>query len=114
MENKILPALLICVAITSIPSKATAETFSKQHQAVAQVFRSNEEKSAKDAVWTLSNYFKVGVFDNGLNRDGYASYVCNVLYDYGFKGKGINVHIIDIVKLKQTQEWVKLGKAVCL
>jgi hypothetical protein len=36
-----------------------------------------------------------------------------VLDDYGFKGKGVWVKIIDIVKLKQSDQWVKLGDTHC-
>lgn len=78
-----------------------------------KLFQSSEEKTAKDAVWTSKNIFKVGVFDNGSRRDGYASYVCQVLYEHGFKGRGVWVQVIDILKLTQHSKWVKLGEARC-
>ncbi len=31
-----------------------------------------------------------------MKRDGDAEYVCQVLYDHGFKGKGVLVSVIDI------------------
>lgn len=57
--------------------------------------------------------FKVGVLDNGTERDGYADYVCSVLVERGLRGKGISVQVIDIAKLVRTNKWVKLGEAHC-
>ena len=54
------------------------------------------------------------MLDDKKPRDGYANYVCEVLYDYGFKGLGIWVQVVDIARLKQTGKWVKLGEAHCL
>ncbi|EXA69808.1 hypothetical protein J503_0812 [Acinetobacter baumannii 984213] len=81
-------------------------------QAVVEHFKSNE-KIAKDSVWTSKTMFKVGVLDDGNNRDGYANYVCQVLEDYGFKGSSISVQVIDIQKLVSTNKWIKLGEAHC-
>jgi len=94
-------------------TQANAEIFSAQHEQVKKLFQSNEEKTAKDAVWTARDIFKVGVIDDGTLRDGYAEYVCQILYDYGFKGKKVWVQIIDIIKLTRNGDWVKLGEAHC-
>lgn len=75
---------------------------------------SRDEPTSKDAVWTADDVFKVGVIDDGTDRSGYAEYVCNVLYDYGFKEKKVWVQVIDIVKLTRTNKWEKLGEAHCL
>lgn len=80
---------------------------------VAERFKSKQEKLAKDATWTSDDIFKVGVINNGTSRSGYAQYVCSVLDDYGFKGKGVQVHIIDIVKLVNTNKWETIGLANC-
>ena len=90
-----------------------AESYGPKHDKVAKIFQSKQEPTAKDAVWTAKKIFKVGVIDNGANRNGYAGYVCGVLYDEGLKGHGVRVQIIDIVKLVQTKKWVKLGEARC-
>jgi hypothetical protein len=92
---------------------AMAENYSVNHENVRKLFQSNEEKTAKDAVWTANNIFKVGVISNGKNRNGYAQYVCSVLDDYGFNGKGIWVQIIDIIKLTNDEQWKKLGESRC-
>jgi len=102
--------LFSCFAISA---QANAGTYSANHQKVVKLFQSNAEKTAKDATWTANDIFKVGVFDNHSNRNGYAGYVCQVLYDYGFKGQNVWVQIIDIVKLTQQNKWVKLGEAHC-
>lgn len=75
---------------------------------------SADEPTSKDAVWTADEIFKVGVISDGTDRSGYAEYVCNILYDYGFRGKKIWVQVVDIVKLTRTNKWEKLGEAHCL
>lgn len=102
-----LAFLILCSA------PAIAETYSVNHEKVKKLFQSNEEKTAKDAVWTANDIFKVGVITDGTNRNGYAEYVCSVLDDYGFKGKKIWVQIIDIVKLTNNGKWEKLGESRC-
>jgi len=96
-----------------ISPQINAKTYSSNHEKVKKLFQSNEEKTAKDAIWTANNIFKVGVVNDGTNRNGYASYVCSTLYDYGFKGKNIWVQVIDIIKLKNNGKWVKLGESRC-
>ena len=113
MKFKItITVLALTVAILS-SSLTYAETYSKKHIEVEKLFKSNEEKTAKDAVWTADTIFKVGVINDGSNRNGYAQYICSVLDDYGFKGKGIWVQVIDIVKLTGSGKWVKIGESRC-
>ncbi len=109
MNNKIITIIL--VALVSLT--ANAETFSDNHETVKNHFISDKEKTTKDALWTTEDIFKVGVFDDGSNRNGYAEYVCLILLQHGFKGKNIWVHVIDISKLLQNKEWVKLGDTFC-
>lgn len=85
--------------------------FKKAQQRVVDHFKT--EKLARDSVWANNQLFKVGVLDDGTERDGYAQYVCQVLVDYGFGGKEIRVEIIDIAKLVRTEKWVVLGSARC-
>lgn len=77
-----------------------------------KLFQSNAEKTAKDALWTARDMFKVGVIDDGSLRDGYAMYVCEVLREYGLSA-GTRVQIIDIVRLTRNGKWMKLGEAKC-
>lgn len=107
---------LLVVAILfqlTVVSTSLAESFGPQHDKVVSIFKSNDEPTAKDAVWTTINTFKVGVINDGSNRSGYAQYVCEVLNDEGFKGKGVWVQVIDIVKLNKSGKWVKLGETHC-
>lgn len=71
-----------------------------------------QEPKVKDAAWLDKNIpsLMVGVWDNGANRDGYASYICLVLYDFGIKG-GV-VRVMDQAKAINS-EWEELGKAWC-
>lgn len=106
----------ICVFLATASLTVKAETsFSPAHDAVLKQFKNPKiEKTAKDAIWTKRDIFKVGVIPNGGSRDGYANYVCEVLYEHGFKGDKVWVQIIDIVKLTRTGKWEKLGEAKCL
>lgn len=98
----------------SVSSSVRDGAYSQQHKTVQDLFRSSSEPVAKDAVWTGPDMFKVGVTNNGTSRDAYAQYVCEALYDEGFRGKNIRVQIVDIVKLKSKGEWEKIGEAQCL
>ena len=77
-------------------------------------FKDGNEPKVKDALWTASFMFKVGVIDDGSNRDGYAEYVCGLLRgDYNITDSTLMVQVIDIGKLAKKGEWVKLGEANC-
>jgi len=104
----------ITFALVAITAQAE-KSYSPAHDAVQQQFKNSKiEKTAKDALWTSRSIFKVGVINNGRSRDGYADYVCEVLYENGFKGDKIWVQIIDIVKLSRNGKWEKMGEAHCL
>jgi len=111
--NKWALVLAAFIMTVMMNQGAQADSYSGQRKAVELLFKSNEEKSAKDAVWTTDNIFKVGVIDNGSDRSGYASYICSVLDDYGFSSRSVWVQVIDIVKLKDNKECVTLGDARC-
>jgi len=96
-----------------LPGLAVAGSFGPKHDQMVKHFQGDQEPTAKDAVWTAKDIFKVGVFDDGSPRDGYAQYVCLVLNEEGFKGQKVWVQIIDIAKLNRTGSWVKLGEAHC-
>lgn len=84
---------------------------SAAHNALLEQFKGASEATAKDATWTSARMFKVGVLDNGTNRNGYATYVCGEAAAAGLKG--ISVQVIDIAKLKNSGKWVKLGEKQC-
>lgn len=108
-------SLALAIVVGVLPASTHAIDMSPAQKRMVQLFTNNKsEPAAKDAVWTSSDIFKVGVLDNHAPRDGYASYVCEVLYEHGFKGQKIWVQIIDIAKLVRTDKWVKLGEAHCL
>lgn len=113
MMKRKLVAFFLGAVFSLVSFQAISETYSAQHEKVKQHFLSDEEKTTKDALWTTSDIFKVGVIDDGSRRDGYADYVCSVLYDYGFKGKKVWVQVIDIVKLSRNDKWFKLGESRC-
>lgn len=93
---------------------ATAAALTSQQTAVVNHFKAGNEKTAKDVLWTAPGVFKVGVINNGSNRDGYAGYVCEIMYENGLKGQHIWVQIIDIQKLVKTGKFEKIGDQRCL
>ncbi|EGQ8491662.1 hypothetical protein NM092_002546 [Vibrio cholerae] len=103
----------LCLLFVSSFGVASVELTDAQ-QKVTEYFISSEEPKVKDATWTAPDIFKVGVFDDGSRRNGYAEYVCMVLYDHGLKGKKVWVHVVDIEKVINDKRFVKLGEAQCL
>lgn len=80
---------------------------------IEDIFKSDKEKTAKDAIWTSDDMFKVAVIDNGRDRSAYADYVCEVLAEHKFTNQRVTVKIIDVVKLSRKEQWVELGSAQC-
>lgn len=109
MKNYLLITGSILLTLFLVPSYAI-ERSAKQIQ-VEKYFHSAEEQTAKDALWTATNIFKVAVYDDGSSRNSYAMYVCEVLKEKGFYG--VSVQIIDVIKLNSDGKWVKLGGAKC-
>ena len=98
-------AALLCVAYSPAYAQSAA------HDSLLAQFKSKSEPTAKDAAWTSPRMFKVGVIDNGKNRDGFAAYVCQEVAASGLKD--ISVQVVDIAKLKNTGKWLKLGEKHC-
>jgi hypothetical protein len=113
IEEEQLKAQVILKA--QAEAKAKEELKLKAHkEAKAKVITIlMKEPKVRDALWTDENVLKVGVFDDGTNRKGYAEYVCLVINENGFKNQRTMIQIIDIAKLVQTGEWVKLGETFC-
>ena len=105
--------LLFILSLIAFIPNTYADDLDKAREEVKQYFIGDDEPKVKDAAWTSDFVFKVGVKDDGTNRNGYAEYVCLELYSRGFKDKGVLVKVIDINKLVQTGEWVDLGMAKC-
>lgn len=103
--------IILCIAAMATPLQA--ETYSPAHTKVQDYFKSEEEPSVKDALWTTERILKIGMFDTGSPRDGYAEYACQVLYEHGFKGRRVWVQIVDIVKLTRKGKWERIGEARC-
>ena len=110
MNKSIIFSILIFLICSSI---AFSKSFGPNHDKVTKIFQRKAEPTAKDAVWTQKDIFKVGVINDGTNRNGYAQYIGEVLYDESFKGQKVGVQIIDILKLNNSGEWEKLGEARC-
>ena len=103
----------IAILLLAFSGWAFASSYSANHDKVMNYFKSSQEKSVLDAAWTGEKIFAVGRFNDGTRHDGFAMYVCEILYDYGFRGKRIMVNVIDIVRLKNTGDWESIGSTVC-
>ena len=88
----------------------------EQKDAIVKYFMNNDEPAVKDATWKDkgSEVLYLGVLNDKGNRDGYADYACQILIDdFDMAGRGIQVHIMDIVKIANDGKWVQLGKSIC-
>lgn len=103
MKQALLLIFILVIACTAAGISA--------REKIKQQFKGPEEPTAKDAIWTSETMFKVGVIDNGLDRSGYADYVCGEINAAGIRQ--VDVQIIDIAKLARQNKWVKLGTAKC-
>jgi subtilisin family serine protease len=106
--KKLLLVLLVGLCGTAIGATLN----DAKRKAVAQKLIADEVK-IKDAAWSTPGTLLVGVLNDGSNRDGYANYVCEVLYDEGLKGKKVIVKVIDIGVLVSKNKRVTLGQAIC-
>ncbi|RJP90584.1 MAG: hypothetical protein C4518_08895 [Desulfobacteraceae bacterium] len=104
---------MILIFFIFLTAQAQADELDAKRNEMVKYFKSDEEPKVIDAIWTMDNVFKVGVYDDGSRRDGYAQYVCMVLKENGFRGKEIYVQVIDYAKLMQTKKWIKLGETFC-
>lgn len=101
--------------VENVEEKATAEdklTDAKKAEIVAY-FKSDEEASVADALFPYST-LKLGMHNDGSNRDGFAKYACQILQSEFGVTELVTVSIIDIDKLVHTDKWVKIGKANCI
>ncbi|MGE4544178.1 MAG: hypothetical protein AB7D06_08715 [Pedobacter sp.] len=86
---------------------------SRQQQEVVRYLKSDQEPQVKDALWATDSILKIGVFDNGSQRDGYADYFCLVLAEHGISGQPIRVEIIDYGSVVRGESWKVLGVTRC-
>lgn len=110
MKNLLIITLALMFAT---PALIHAKSFGPKYDKIVSFFQGETEPNALDAMWDTESIFKVGAIDDGKSQDNYANYVCEILYNEGFRGQGVKVTIIDIEKLAYKQKWVALGKASC-
>lgn len=105
--------IIFFAVILTTPALIYAESFGPKYDKIITFFQSETEPSALDATWESKTTFKIGVLDEGSNWDNYANYACEILYNEGLKGQGIEVKIIDLHQLAYKKKWVTLGHATC-
>ena len=105
--------IILLAAALIVPSIASAQSFGEKYDKIVLFFQGETEPTALDAVWDSKTLFKIGMIDDGGNKDDYAKYACGILDNEGLKGEGIEVRVIDIQKLAYKKKWVILGKAMC-
>lgn len=72
----------------------------------------SKEETVKDITFTVSpGWIYVGVYSDGSNRNGYASYICQVIQPYILED--MNVKIVDYKDVLQKKGFTELGTAKC-
>lgn len=94
-------AALLGSALLAAPAAASQES------ALAAI---KKEPKVKDAAWASGSSLWVGVLDDGGRRDGYASYICQVLAEHG-AAKGALVKVMDVAAPRG--EIRELGRIWC-
>ncbi|MEZ5550247.1 MAG: hypothetical protein R3E82_05115 [Pseudomonadales bacterium] len=84
--------------------------YADARQDIVVYLKSSEEPTVKDATWISHTMLAVGVVDDGSDRTGFAEYVCNLVRERGVRG--VNVKVIDIVKLVNDDGFQNLSKRV--
>ena len=112
IKMKTLFIIMFTIVLTT-PAIIYAESFGPEYDKIVSFFQGETEPHALDATWETETIFKIGMIDDGKNQDSYANYACGILYNEGFRGKSIEVKIIDIEKLAYKNKWVILGQAIC-
>ena len=109
----------IFIVLSALPLLSSASPtgidypVNKNQIIVEDHFIGSDEPRVIDALWTDKHVFKVAMASDGSNRDGYAQYVCQVLYKHGYKGEGVLVRVVDYPRLVKTGDWVNMGTAQC-
>ncbi|APG24069.1 hypothetical protein [Syntrophotalea acetylenica] len=101
-------ALFIAMSLSTVHADQK-----QQRQEVLRYLKSGQEPQVKDAMWATDFLLKIGVFDNGSQRDGFADYVCLVLAEHGMSGQSIRIEIIDYGSVVRGENWKVLGGAEC-
>ena len=109
--KKIILGTLVSIVLIGCGSNKNAVSEADQKEIIS--YLTQNEPTVKDATWSNSSTLKVGVINDGTNRDGYAQYICEVLNQKGLQGKQITVDIIDIQKLVFKNKWETIGKKHC-
>lgn len=106
--------VIITLALALIvPAVVSAKSLGEKYDKIVTFFQGDTEPTVLDAIWDSKTLFKLGMVDDGSDKNDYAQYTCGILYNEGFRGQGIEVRIIDIQKLAYKKKWVVLGKALC-
>lgn len=106
-------ALSACGAKEEAQSKKIEVNTEAMRTDLVKFIQGGAEPKAKDANWSTPNTLRIGVVNDGANRDGYAQYFCAVLSERKFKGEFM-VKVIDIEKVIQNKGFVELGKSNCV
>ena len=104
IHHIVLAALLTIIGIAPVQARDA----STDQQSFARKLAVDEPKIL-DATWMNAHSLYVGVRADGTLRDGFAAYVCSDAKSVGAR----TVTVIDIVHLKRTGKFKKIGSAVC-
>lgn len=96
------------------PNNSFGDGLDKKRDEVVELFRDRTGTKIKGVLWAEHDDLLVGVIKDGIAHGEVAKYMCKLIADYGFGGKGITVHIIDFNELLKTKGgWVYLATVIC-
>lgn len=76
------------VSSSSTPSSTVSGSLAGNEKALAEI---RKEPKVFEAIITDANVLYVSVTDDGTRRDGYASYLCEILRENGAKASRVKV-----------------------
>ena len=107
------PSLLAVISglfLWSIIAPTQAANTPEQQRVIDAI---QAEKTVFEAVWFNPQYLKLTRHKTPTKQDGFAQYICTVIAETGYKGRYIDVEIIDVLPLVQRKQWNVIGKARC-
>jgi hypothetical protein len=112
INSKFYPFAIAALAFTSCGETIKHQDEPNNKLALVEI---RKEPKVKEAIITDANVLYITVEDDGTNRDGYASYICEVLQE-----KKATTNWVKVVKINSTNEpnsdnayGVLLGESHC-
>lgn len=107
----ILVLVLLGVGVTWFIEKGKKEVSLETRAKVEAELAQDPNFPARPVWWEKGHLLGVGVIHDGSNRDADAQRVCQLLNKYGVTPA--TVHVFDVLKIQNDDEWEQIGGARC-